>query len=161
VAAVEVTVKSGEKRTFDKVEDFLGVPCEPGVWHAWDEFSSGSYVQKGFLSGEKRCIGQNEDGVLCNRLFVQKSIRVVGDKEKDEDCAMTKATIIHQSATAFHPTKNRPAWGCTKCFHAMCFDCHMYYQQHDRKSPGRKGRNVRANTWKTAGNKDGESGAEN
>jgi hypothetical protein len=100
--------------------------CANGKNHVWDEFSSGTYVLKGGLSGEKTCIGVR-NGKKCGRLFVCKAI----------------SAKVHETETEFHPTCQRPAYGCTICFNCMCCDCKNHYETNVRCSPGKKGRHVR------------------
>jgi hypothetical protein len=154
VVSLDKEAVSGGKRNFEEVDE-VGEPCAPGVGHVWHEFSKGSYVNKGFLSGEKRCIGRHKDDSLCNRSFVPKSIQL-----EIENGDTKIKSVVHETATVFHPTMTRPAYGCTQCFHAMCFDCHDHYEAYERNSPGKKGRPARATTWKTVAKKGGESGCE-
>jgi hypothetical protein len=94
-----------------------------GVNHDWEEFACGSWVTKGNVLCDKRCIG-TRNGVICERKFVDKGFGI-GNKQ-------------HCSDDAFHPTVGNPAWGCKKCRRVMCSQCKTYYVTNERfQSPGR------------------------
>ena len=88
-----------------------------------NQIQNGKYVASGFLSGEKRCIGER-NGKECGRLFVPKAI----------------AVKVNESETEFHPTLKKPAYGCPICRNGMCYDCKNHYEENVRQSPGKKGR---------------------
>ena len=62
VAEQQLTPTKGKKRQFYDLKDDNAVceACKPGVNHQWHEFTTGSYVTTGFLSGGKRCIGERD-----------------------------------------------------------------------------------------------------
>jgi hypothetical protein len=123
--AEKVTPMKGKKRQFFELKDNNAVceACKPGVNHQWHEFTTGSYVTTGFLSGGERCGGEI-DGSECGKLFVAKASALKGNESQLE----------------FQPTLKRPAFGCTICGIGMCFECKNYYEENIRMSPGRKGR---------------------
>jgi hypothetical protein len=109
--------------------------CKPGVNHQWHEFTTGSYVTTGFLSGGKRCVGEI-DGSECGKLFVAKASALKGNESQLE----------------IQPTLKRPAFGFTICGIGMCFECKNYYEENIRMSPSRKGRVGRignTNCWQS------------
>lgn len=95
--------------------------------HRWEELRTSNYVITGCLEGGKRCIGVNEEGRACGRLFVASRL----DNKKDI------------SETECRPAAKNPVYNCTRCAFAMCLPCKLYYEGNVRQpSPSRKRKKV-------------------